>query len=89
MLFRSVSDQGPGVAPHEMALLFKKFSRLSARPTGGEHTTGLGLSISKRLIEAMNGEIRCESQFGHGARFIITLPLSTETDHTDTNATVL
>ncbi|MBM5575273.1 sensor histidine kinase [Deefgea sp. CFH1-16] len=84
-----VSDQGPGVAPHEMVLLFKKFSRLSARPTGGEHTTGLGLSISKRLIEAMNGEIRCESQFGHGARFIITLPLCTEIDHTDTNATVL
>lgn len=70
----SVKDQGPGIAPHETSMLFKKFSRLSARPTGGEHTTGLGLSISKRLIEAMHGHIRCESQFGHGSAFIISLP---------------
>nr|WP_314901909.1 ATP-binding protein [uncultured Deefgea sp.] len=69
----SVKDQGPGIAPHETSMLFKKFSRLSARPTGGEHTTGLGLSITKRLIEAMNGHIRCESQFGHGSAFIISL----------------
>lgn len=80
----SVKDQGPGIAPHETALLFKKFSRLSARPTGGEHTTGLGLSIAKRLIEAMNGHIRCESQFGHGSSFIISLPPSEATDATPT-----
>jgi signal transduction histidine kinase len=69
-----VLDHGPGIAPHEMGLLFKKFSRLSARPTAGEHTTGLGLSIVKKLVEAMYGSIRCESQFGHGSRFIVTLP---------------
>jgi signal transduction histidine kinase len=76
----SVKDQGPGIAPHETSMLFKKFSRLSARPTGGEHTTGLGLSITKRLIEAMHGHIRCESQFGHGAAFIISLPAAAPTD---------
>ncbi|WP_348945589.1 sensor histidine kinase [Chitinibacter sp. FCG-7] len=70
----TVSDHGPGIAPHEIGMLFKKFSRLSARPTGGEHTTGLGLSIVKKLVEAMYGQIRCESQFGQGARFIVTLP---------------
>ena len=70
----SVTDHGPGIAPHEMNLLFKKFSRLSTRPTGGEHTTGLGLSITKKLVEAVFGQIRCESQFGQGARFIVTLP---------------
>ena len=70
----SVTDHGPGIAPHEIGLLFKKFSRLSARPTGGEHTTGLGLSIVKKLVEAVYGQIRCESQFGQGAKFIVTLP---------------
>lgn len=81
----SVKDQGPGIAPHETSLLFKKFSRLSARPTGGEHTTGLGLSIAKRLVEVMHGHIRCESQFGHGAAFIISLPI----DPADEQPTVL
>ncbi|WP_373975964.1 sensor histidine kinase [Chitinibacter sp. SCUT-21] len=70
----AVIDQGPGIAPHEIGMLFKKFSRLSARPTGGEHTTGLGLSIVKKLVEAVYGQIRCESQFGQGAKFIVTLP---------------
>ncbi|QLI80421.1 sensor histidine kinase [Chitinibacter fontanus] len=70
----TVIDHGPGIAPHEIGMLFKKFSRLSARPTGGEHTTGLGLSIVKKLVEAVYGQIRCESQFGQGAKFIVTLP---------------
>ncbi|WP_028451402.1 HAMP domain-containing histidine kinase [Chitinilyticum aquatile] len=68
------SDRGPGIALHEMPLLFRKFSRLSAVPTGGEHATGLGLSIVKRLAEAMGGSVRCESQLGNGATFIVCLP---------------
>ncbi|MCX7205560.1 MAG: ATP-binding protein [Proteobacteria bacterium] len=71
-----VSDQGPGIAPHEMPKLFLKFSRLSALPTGGEHTTGLGLSIVKRLVEAMHGCVYCQSQFGSGATFVLELPSS-------------
>ncbi len=57
-----------------MPKLFGKFSRLSAQPTGGEHSTGLGLSIAKSLAEAMNGKLRCESVFGSGARFILHVP---------------
>ena len=69
-----VTDQGPGVAPHEIPQLFLKFSRLSAMPTGGEHTTGLGLSIVKRLVEEMHGRVYCQSQFGSGATFVVELP---------------
>lgn len=71
-----VADQGPGVAPHEIPKLFLKFSRLSALPTGGEHTTGLGLSIVKRLVEVMHGRVYCQSQFGSGATFVVELPLA-------------
>ncbi|WP_028455436.1 HAMP domain-containing histidine kinase [Chitinilyticum litopenaei] len=74
----AVIDQGPGVAAHEMPLLFRKFSRLSAVPTGGERATGLGLAIVKRLAEAQGGSVRCESQLGHGARFLVRLPLALE-----------
>ncbi|MBN2469693.1 MAG: GAF domain-containing sensor histidine kinase, partial [Anaerolineae bacterium] len=38
----SVMDEGPGIKPEERAQLFQEFSRLSARPTGGETSTGLG-----------------------------------------------
>ncbi|TAE32754.1 MAG: hypothetical protein EAZ92_01240 [Candidatus Kapaibacterium sp.] len=68
-----VQDQGPGISPDDMTKLFGKFARLSARPTGGEHSTGLGLSIVKKMVEAMNGKVWCESELGKGATFIVEL----------------
>lgn len=50
-----VRDEGPGLTEADRDGLFKSFSRLSARPTGGEPSTGLGLSIAMRFIQAMDG----------------------------------
>lgn len=69
-----IQDEGPGISPEEMTKLFGKFVRLSARPTGGEHSTGLGLSIVKKMVEAMQGRVWCESELGKGATFIVELP---------------
>ncbi|MBI2924386.1 MAG: hybrid sensor histidine kinase/response regulator [Verrucomicrobia bacterium] len=69
-----VQDEGPGLSAEDQQKLFGKFARLSAKPTGGEHATGLGLSIVKRLVEAMNGRVWCESEPGRGATFIVELP---------------
>lgn len=69
-----VQDEGEGISSDDMKKLFVKFSRLSARPTGGEYSTGLGLSIVKKMVEAMNGRVWCESEFGKGATFIVELP---------------
>ena len=69
-----VQDEGPGISQDDMKKLFGKFARLSARPTGGEHSTGLGLSIVKKMVEAMNGKVWCESESGKGATFIVELP---------------
>lgn len=70
----SVQDEGPGISPEDMQKLFGKFALLSARPTGGEHSTGLGLSIVKKMVEAMNGRVWCESELGKGATFLVELP---------------
>ena len=69
-----IQDEGEGISAEDMKRLFGKFARLSARPTGGEHSTGLGLSIVKKMVEAMNGKVWCESEVGKGATFIVELP---------------
>ena len=65
---------GPGLSPEDQKKLFGKFARLSAKPTGGEHSTGLGLSIVKKMVEVMNGKVWCESELGRGATFIVEFP---------------
>lgn len=69
-----VRDEGPGLSEDDKKRLFGKFNRLSAKPTGGEDSTGLGLSIVKRLVEAMNGRVGCESELGKGAVFFVEFP---------------
>ena len=66
-----VQDEGPGLNAEDLKKLFGKFARLSAKPTGGEHSTGLGLSIVKKMVEAMSGRVWCESEPGRGATFIV------------------
>lgn len=73
-----IEDQGPGFTEEDKKKLFGKFERLSAQPTGNEHSTGLGLSIVKKYVDAMKGEIECVSETGKGAKFIVKLPASDE-----------
>ena len=72
-----IQDQGPGFLPEDKVRMFRRYMRLSAKPTGGEPSTGLGLSIARKLARAMNGELTCESVPGAGATFTIRLPRST------------
>jgi len=69
-----IKDNGPGLTAEDRQLLFRKFQRLSARPTAGESTLGLGLSIVKKYVELMGGGVDCESETGRGATFIIRFP---------------
>ncbi|MCU0424578.1 MAG: ATP-binding protein [Candidatus Kapabacteria bacterium] len=71
----SVKDEGPGISASDQTKLFARFSKLSARPTAGEDSTGLGLFIVKKMVASMNGKVWCESELGHGAKFIVEFPL--------------
>lgn len=73
-----IKDQGPGLSEEDQAKLFQKFSRLTPKPTAGEGSNGLGLWIVRRLAEAMNGNVWCESALGEGSTFGVTLPRSGE-----------
>ncbi len=69
-----IADEGPGFTDEDKAHMFRRYARLSARPTGGEPSTGLGLSIVKKLVEAMHGRLLLETAPGKGSTFIVRLP---------------
>ena len=71
-----IQDAGPGFSENDKTRMFRRYARLSARPTGGEPSTGLGLSIVKKLVLAMHGELACESMPGNGATFAFRLPFA-------------
>ncbi|MBI5056817.1 MAG: sensor histidine kinase N-terminal domain-containing protein [Nitrospirae bacterium] len=69
----SVLDTGPGIGQDDLEKIFERFYR--ADTSRSEDGTGLGLSISKIIVEAHGGNIKVESAFGKGSRFLINLPL--------------
>lgn len=73
----SIQDEGPGIPPDQIPLLFEQFVRLKRDLAGTVRGSGLGLYISKKLVEAMNGHIWVESAgiAGQGSRFCFTLPI--------------
>jgi signal transduction histidine kinase len=71
----SVSDNGAGIGPADLPLIFERFYRVSkdrSRKTGG---AGLGLSIAQWIVKRHGGEIKAESAVGKGSVFTIVLPL--------------
>jgi len=69
----SVRDQGPGIPPDEMDVLFQSFGKTSVRPTGGEKSTGLGLAICRKIAVAHQGTISAANLPAGGADFRLTL----------------
>ncbi len=74
MIRFAIQDEGPGLSQADQMKLFGKFSRLTPKPTGQEHSTGLGLFIVKKLVTSMSGKVWCESIEGKGAIFIVEFP---------------
>ena len=71
-----VEDEGPGFQEGDEEKLFQPFTRLSAKPTAGEHSTGMGLSIVKLLAEAHGGKVTANNHPEHtGAVFHVEIPV--------------
>ncbi|SER31235.1 sensor histidine kinase [Actinokineospora terrae] len=66
-----VRDEGPGIAPAERDLVFRRFTRGEKARGGG---TGLGLSIARWVVDLHGGTIAVVDST-HGCRIRVTLPL--------------
>lgn len=79
MVYVSVSDQGPGIAPEDREQATNRFYRgKSARSTPG---SGLGLSLVLAVAQLHGGELRLEDN-RPGLRVILALPLPEDEENT-------
>jgi len=62
-----VSDEGSGIAPELLAVIFDP--RVSTKTLGG-----LGLHVVHSIVKQEAGEVRAANRDGRGAEFTITLP---------------
>lgn len=67
----SISDTGPGIPEDRKEFIFERFAQVGLADSRG---LGLGLYISKMLIEAHQGQIWVQSDFGKGSTFWISIP---------------
>ncbi|MCW5961605.1 MAG: HAMP domain-containing histidine kinase [Pyrinomonadaceae bacterium] len=87
----SVTDNGRGIPPEDLPVLFNKFHR--GKPVRADSTTnedfledadvsgvGLGLYMGKYVIERMGGRITVETEVGKGSRFDLHLPIWKESE---------
>ncbi|WP_165071882.1 sensor histidine kinase [Paludisphaera rhizosphaerae] len=72
----SVSDEGPGIEPAEIARLFEPFYRTESARLKGAPGVGLGLSVAARIAAVFGGRITVENAAGRGATFTVHLPIS-------------
>ena len=67
-----ISDNGKGIPPEIVSKLFDPFFTTKDVGKG----TGLGLSISYQIVvDKHHGKLYCKSTPGHGAEFIIEIPI--------------
>lgn len=69
----SVHDTGIGIRAEDLPHLFQKFYRIDNTDTREIGGTGLGLYLSKKLVEAMDGRLSIESEYGRGSTFLVEL----------------
>ena len=69
-----VSDDGQGISPKDLPLIFERFYRADESRAIAAGHTGLGLAIAKGVAEAHGWEIQAESEPGCGSAFTVRIP---------------
>ena len=70
----AVQDRGIGIPADQVDRLFERFYRARNATEAQVSGLGLGLYISREIIDQHGGQLRVESQEGHGSTFSFWLP---------------
>jgi CheY-like chemotaxis protein/anti-sigma regulatory factor (Ser/Thr protein kinase) len=70
-----VSDNGMGIAEHDIERMFKEFQQVDSGVNRTQQGTGLGLALTRSFAILHGGDVRVESELGKGSRFTIDLPV--------------
>lgn len=73
----SVTDTGPGIDPDSLLTLYHPFRPSGTDPRHHFSGSGLGLAICRKLVRAMDSQLRLETEPGRGTRFYFELELAT------------
>ncbi|MEX0269668.1 PAS domain S-box protein [Leptolyngbyaceae cyanobacterium UHCC 1019] len=71
----SITDQGRGIPPGKLELIFEQFQQVDVSDSREKGGTGLGLAICRNIVLHHGGQIWVESTLGKGSTFYFTLPL--------------
>ena len=72
----SVSDNGEGIAPDELPLIWDRYYKVDKVHRRATVGTGLGLSIVKEILGAHNASYGVESAVGRGSTFWFEIALA-------------
>lgn len=69
----SVKDSGVGIPPEELPHIFEGFYRgKTGQAAASGH--GIGLAVTRQIVDAHDGTIAAQSEYGNGTTVIIVLP---------------
>jgi two-component system OmpR family sensor kinase len=68
-----VADEGPGIDPGVLPVLFERFARADSSRSRSAGSTGLGLAIVQAVVHAHGGAVEVDSSPA-GAVFTVRLP---------------
>lgn len=69
-----ISDTGKGIPEEKITQLFQPFVQVDSSRTRKYGGSGLGLAISYKFCQMMGGDLRLESELGHGTTLYLSLP---------------
>lgn len=71
-----ISDNGPGIHPDDVPLLFDRYFQTTRPEKGAEGGTGIGLALCREYAQLFGGHINVQSTLGKGATFTVTFPIA-------------
>lgn len=75
-----IRDTGIGISEEVIEKIFELYYQADNSATRIGEGTGIGLTLTKELIRLMGGEISVSSKYGIGSTFVVTIPITTNSE---------